>query len=329
MRKAFTLIELLVVIAIIAILAAILFPVFAQAKEAAKKTQGLNNYKQFGTAIILYTTDNDDSYPKANSSVSATGAERWNFQVRVPAGWEANGTHNVEPRRSEDAQWWGNSVLGYSKNLDIFKIPGAAELQVAGVMYNLATTAYARMGLAYNGMLNTYPNSGVASPSKLPIVWSGLFKQNRGGLGITSPTLECDSATPGPCRFNPGALPQTGALGGLYGYVWWGFAGPNVMTTWIYGKGMHFVATDSSARFVNIGDLPKWPQRSLSNASTNPWSAFDPTGTPGGNPYWMTDCASPGVNVATSGSHVLYPCYFRPDSEFAWTVEADYGQVHG
>jgi prepilin-type N-terminal cleavage/methylation domain-containing protein/prepilin-type processing-associated H-X9-DG protein len=63
MNKAFTLIELLVVIAIIAILAAILFPVFAQAKEAAKKTQSLNNVKQIGTGMHLYMADNDDVTP--------------------------------------------------------------------------------------------------------------------------------------------------------------------------------------------------------------------------------------------------------------------------
>jgi prepilin-type N-terminal cleavage/methylation domain-containing protein/prepilin-type processing-associated H-X9-DG protein len=58
--KAFTLIELLVVIAIIAILAAILFPVFAQAKLAAKKTASLSNTKQDSLAEIMYQTDNDD-----------------------------------------------------------------------------------------------------------------------------------------------------------------------------------------------------------------------------------------------------------------------------
>lgn len=62
-RRAFTLIELLVVIAIIAILAAILFPVFAQAKEAAKKTQSLSNTKQISTALQLYAGDADDGYP--------------------------------------------------------------------------------------------------------------------------------------------------------------------------------------------------------------------------------------------------------------------------
>ena len=59
-RNAFTLIELLVVIAIIAILAAILFPVFAQAKAAAKKTADLSNMSQIGKSIMLYANDWDD-----------------------------------------------------------------------------------------------------------------------------------------------------------------------------------------------------------------------------------------------------------------------------
>ena len=61
-RRAFTLIELLVVIAIIAILAAILFPVFAQAKLAAKKTASLSNVKQVQLAMLMYTNDYDDVY---------------------------------------------------------------------------------------------------------------------------------------------------------------------------------------------------------------------------------------------------------------------------
>ena len=63
MKKAFTLIELLVVIAIIAILAAILFPVFAQAKAAAKNTACLSNGKQIGTAVKIYLADYDDTMP--------------------------------------------------------------------------------------------------------------------------------------------------------------------------------------------------------------------------------------------------------------------------
>ncbi len=62
-RSGFTLIELLVVIAIIAILAAILFPVFAQAREKARQTQCLNNLKQIGLAVMQYINDYDERFP--------------------------------------------------------------------------------------------------------------------------------------------------------------------------------------------------------------------------------------------------------------------------
>ncbi|HOS94156.1 MAG TPA: DUF1559 domain-containing protein [Armatimonadota bacterium] len=62
-RRGFTLIELLVVIAIIAILAAILFPVFAKAREKARQTSCLSNCKQIANALIMYTTDYDETMP--------------------------------------------------------------------------------------------------------------------------------------------------------------------------------------------------------------------------------------------------------------------------
>src|SRR5688500_3150797 len=62
-HSAFTLIELLVVIAIIAILAAILFPTFGQAREKARQISCLSNIKQIGTAMLMYTQDYDEAFP--------------------------------------------------------------------------------------------------------------------------------------------------------------------------------------------------------------------------------------------------------------------------
>ena len=75
-RIGFTLIELLVVIAIIAILAAILFPVFAQAREKARAISCLSNTKQLGLAIYMYVQDYDESYPKSTDAADALGANQ-------------------------------------------------------------------------------------------------------------------------------------------------------------------------------------------------------------------------------------------------------------
>lgn len=112
MRKAFTLIELLVVIAIIAILAAILFPVFAQAKLAAKKTAGISQMKQIGTALQIYASDYDDGTPTWNTCLATypTTARA----AACPLGlfdatyhWDAMLMPYVKNGRPELRQWSG------------------------------------------------------------------------------------------------------------------------------------------------------------------------------------------------------------------------------
>lgn len=109
-QKAFTLIELLVVIAIIAILAAILFPVFAQAKIAAKKTAHISNLKQAGLSIMLYEGDSDDIMPQAPCRVDhgqvcddISTLTTWRYRVQpymkqkdifVPPGYDWPGSFN-------------------------------------------------------------------------------------------------------------------------------------------------------------------------------------------------------------------------------------------
>jgi len=87
-RTAFTLIELLVVIAIIALLAAIIFPVFSRAKASANRTSCLSNLRQIGTASGLYSADYDDLFPNAVDASDKYLPEIWShepeFQAQIP-----------------------------------------------------------------------------------------------------------------------------------------------------------------------------------------------------------------------------------------------------
>jgi prepilin-type N-terminal cleavage/methylation domain-containing protein len=156
MKKAFTLIELLVVIAIIAILAAILFPVFAQAKEAAKKTQCLSNQKQLGTSLQLYLSDADDCYPIARAFDSAT-----NTNV-VPNTIYANST-TFTTESPQTRSMFANAMAPYNKNWDIWSCPSGTDFDwQSGTDPNLGTV---RFSYAMNAYLSTASSTNVQQPA--------------------------------------------------------------------------------------------------------------------------------------------------------------------
>jgi prepilin-type N-terminal cleavage/methylation domain-containing protein/prepilin-type processing-associated H-X9-DG protein len=134
-RNGFTLIELLVVIAIIAILAAILFPVFAQARDKARGAACLSNAKQIATALYMYTQDYDETFPCKWVKRNSPGATRWNdpnvlmAYVKSQAVWTCP-SHSVRLPYGDpkNASWydWGTS---YGINEDGFGYMSSAEAQ--------------------------------------------------------------------------------------------------------------------------------------------------------------------------------------------------------
>jgi prepilin-type N-terminal cleavage/methylation domain-containing protein len=126
-RKAFTLIELLVVIAIIAILAAILFPVFAQAKASAKRTAELSNVKNITMGMFIYTGDNDDTVPPISAGDFSKPVEQFTWKDAIypyikNGGRTAQGVRNTTSSAGGvfeaptyagnwgKSDWWGDVV---------------------------------------------------------------------------------------------------------------------------------------------------------------------------------------------------------------------------
>lgn len=162
---AFTLIELLVVIAIIAILAAILFPVFAQAKAAAKKTSCLSNLKQLGLAQNMYLNDYDDTMPY-------TG-DNGGFWAWYPSE-NCYGTTSVCKQGFLDPgafQNWGAEIYPYCKNLGIYICPSAAKVE--GVPYQFSTTAGAgNTTYDYNGAVVGVSATSMSQPATTIVLQS-------------------------------------------------------------------------------------------------------------------------------------------------------------
>jgi prepilin-type N-terminal cleavage/methylation domain-containing protein/prepilin-type processing-associated H-X9-DG protein len=133
-RRGFTLIELLVVIAIIAILAAILFPVFAQARDKARQATCINNMKQIVTSVLMYAQDYDERWPSVHWGIYLVTVQPYMKNEQVWACPSAAGIYTVRPCYFENWPSWnglpGRSdcstrivqyiVTGIAANSDVF-----------------------------------------------------------------------------------------------------------------------------------------------------------------------------------------------------------------
>ncbi|MGM0494451.1 MAG: DUF1559 domain-containing protein [Armatimonadota bacterium] len=142
MRKGFTLIELLVVIAIIAILAAILFPVFARAREKARQTSCLNNVRQIMTGIVMYNTDYDE-----------VNIMRY-YDVEQDGSW----VNRVE---------WYESIMPYVQNEQVFACPSHPLRRSGwGLTYTMNCEREIR-SMSYHGNANLLSLADVKAPAEL------------------------------------------------------------------------------------------------------------------------------------------------------------------
>ncbi|MCS6775107.1 MAG: DUF1559 domain-containing protein [Chloroherpetonaceae bacterium] len=162
-RSGFTLIELLVVIAIIAILAAILFPVFAQARESARKASCLSNLRQISTAVFMYAQDYDEIPPE-------TG---WDGPCSSPVP-DANGYYAVGDAYFSGVFSFPIATAPYIKNWQIFSCPSDPD---KGGFNKTGSFCYEAQLLAVN-MPNSFPgmrNVVNAMLRSFPLSYAGNY----------------------------------------------------------------------------------------------------------------------------------------------------------
>ncbi len=291
---AFTLIELLVVIAIIAILAAILFPVFAQAKMSAKKSVDLSNQKQLGTAFAIYTSDSDDTYPLAGFW---DGTYWWPEAYHdTPANWDTTVADNgayVNNRR----QVWSNTVQPYLKNIDMMESPVAKVTPVAGWQYTSVRSKPANVSYSFNGLLHAYSGTAVNAPSQLRLLTTSTGDHTLKGVARTSPYLNCgvgivcqyQASNNGVCASGNGSTSEQH------------YSAPAGYKKKLFSGGMNAVMADTSARFFVSNAAPG----TNSDYKRDIWTNYNAGG-------W----ASTEWREGASGSG-CHSYLFRPDFDFS------------
>jgi prepilin-type N-terminal cleavage/methylation domain-containing protein/prepilin-type processing-associated H-X9-DG protein len=247
-RRGFTLIELLVVIAVIAILAAILFPVFAQAREKARQAACLSNERQIGLALMQYTQDNNETYPSgpflAPVDGTATGLGWaglcWPYVKSTQVYQcpdDADVTQTATPQATP-VSYSLNSNAAESTQSD-FSAPASTVLlcEVTGSVVQVTDISEGTSGYT------TIPASGFMSSSGIGTLLSAQIKSFSQVNGYSVVRVGGDSST---------VQYATGALGGR----WTPNATPDAKPKWFAGEigrhqnGSNFVLSDGHAQFL-------------------------------------------------------------------------------
>jgi prepilin-type N-terminal cleavage/methylation domain-containing protein len=286
MKRGFTLIELLVVIAIIAILAAILFPVFAQAKEAAKKTSDLSNQKQLATATAVYIGDSDDLYP-LQAGMDTSGVWGHNYNKYVPFDWPASAV--PEARRAYSEGFILNTVQPYLKNNDMLSNPGATGSEYQASNPVAAGKRKYRTNYSYNGFLTAYSATAITEATKLPLFTNTQGKAAGLGWGFASPALDCPTPNQ-PCSYIPRSGGVCSSSNGGRGYI---YATYDNSSQWTYSRGQNWTFADTHSKFRPVG------RSAAGDWRTDPWTGYDDQGRAGS--YWWNGC---------------HAWLFRPDFDF-------------
>jgi prepilin-type N-terminal cleavage/methylation domain-containing protein len=305
---AFTLIELLVVIAIIAILAAILFPVFAQARTAAKKTASINSLKQIGLATVGYCTDNDDLMPLGTPLNLGAGVPvEWTWDRFMPVPASQLGAAEPQAKKDVAEQFVMNSIQPYMKNVQILADSVGSVIRTAGTF---GPTTPQPAGLpaitfTYNGLLQSYSQSSIAAPSSLVTWWHGHGKRSLYGYGYASPWMQCGN-TGAPCVYTGDTPGCSGASNNIGGYT------SNTSNTGmdVFTGGMLFGNSDTSVKYKRLpgdGITPNPAERA--DPRRNPFANHGRKKIPCGRWYSQNSC---------------YPYFFRPDFDFETAEPASY-----
>ena len=289
-RRGFTLIELLVVIAIIAILAAILFPVFAQAREKARGASCQSNLKQWATSTMMYTQDYDESYPLAFGYRSDLGW-MYNYFTAVPYNTNCAGGVCGPLTTVGRTSFWVNSLQPYVKNYQIAVCPSAANIDKTFVAVQAAgAPAPANTSYTYNGLLQASGQAVVVSPASCPMVTESNGKGAFKGEYISQPVLACTDKTDLTCSFK---ITATGGENGASSQ-WFGTTNNDVDTLGVHGTGQNWAYADGHVKFKQLSLGTKDPGRT--SYKTDPWAFYDANGAP--QSAWFSQ-------------HHFY--YFRPD----------------